>query len=441
MFWSKYNYEYLSPTSGRLLFNYLSGALLDLNDDAFYNSVMKYKYGVSLAELPSKELEDYLIENAIICLNDKENEEILFYNNLIMRTQQVFKTLVIVPTLNCNLRCPYCYEGSNKSPISMDCTIVGAIEKYIATNINPSNTKLLALLWYGGEPLLEYETICELTRFVKNLEIPFYTDITTNGTLLTSRILSSFEDLNIKQIQLTFDGPRYEHDKKRFFSDQKGTFDLLWSKCEMLNSYAKKHNGFIVHVRINVDKGNQDSCALLYLDIKKHFPFLQPYMAPLKQYHSCSGPVNCFSNDKEVLEYMLSLYQKYGVDVADYHSVIRGMQPCMAESEGSWIIGPNGELYVCLNDVGDKNETAGNILNGNLNLSLVSKYRNGRLTAFNESCKECKMLWLCGGGCPNSQYRNFKYGECNEVCSPLVDDLLLNRYLDVRYEIQKKGNL
>lgn len=320
----------------------------------------------------------------------------------------------------------------------MDSTVVNCIKKYISTNINSENTKLLALLWYGGEPLLEFETICEITRFVKTLKVPFYADITTNGTLLTSKVLSSFEDLNVQQVQLTFDGPKYEHDKKRYFKNQEGTFNLLWSRCEMLNSYAKKHDGFIVHVRINVDKVNQDSCASLYCDIKNSFPFLRPYMAPLKQYHSCNGPINCFSNDREVLEYMLTLYQKYGIDVADYHSVLRGMQPCMAESEGSWIIGPQGELYVCLNDVGDQKEIAGNIQNGDLNLSLVSKYRNGRLTAFNENCKKCKMLWLCGGGCPNSQYRNIEYGERNEVCSPLVDNLLLNRYLDARYEIQTK---
>lgn len=112
------------------------------------------------------------------------------------------------------------------------------------------------------------------------------------------------------------------------------------------------------------------------------------------------------------------------------------MRPCMAELESSMIIGPSGELYLCLNDVGDAKEIVGNIITGERNFSQLAKYRNGRLTTYNEGCAKCDLLWMCGGGCPNLQYRNKYHGESNEVCSPLKQREMLNKYLDIRYEIQ-----
>lgn len=437
MIWSKYNYEYISDKYGRLLFNYLTGVLLDLNDDDLYRqiSVIK-KHTTDDAFSDYSDLLPFLLDNGIICENDDTNEDILFYNNLRLRTQQAYKTLVLVPTLDCNLQCPYCYEGLNKPKISMNRNVIEHIKRHIDTHIKRQDTKLLALLWYGGEPLLEFDTIRNISEHLKLREIPFFGDITTNGTLLTEKTLLEFESLNIKQVQITFDGSKESHDSKRFFNNNNGTFDLLMSRCRMLNDYIKTHKCFTVHIRINVDINNKDNSAVLFRELKEQFPLLNIYIAPLRQYHSCSNSVDCFSGDAEVLDYMISLYKDYGIDVADYKSVLRGMRPCMAESESSLIIGPLGEVYHCLNDVGDNNEIAGNITTGEFDFSKVAKYRNGRLTTHNEKCSGCDLRWMCGGGCPNSQYRNKYYGEQNEVCTPLRQKELLNKYLDIRYEIQ-----
>lgn len=437
MIWSKYNYEYSSDKHGRLLFNYLSGAFLDINDKDLYRQICRIKANNGNCDLlDDSNLKSFFIDNGIICENDETNEDILFYNNLRLRTQQAYKTLTIVPTLDCNLKCPYCYEGLDKPHISMNGNVVKHIKQYIDTHIRKQETRLLALIWYGGEPLLEFDTIRDISEYIKQKDIPFFGDITTNGTLLTEDKLKEFDKLNIRQVQISFDGPKEHHNSKRFFANNKGTFDLLMDKCKMLNTYVGTHNNFTVHIRINVDINNKDNSAVLFRELKNKFPLLSIYMAPLKQYHSCSNSVDCFSGDAEVLDYMISLYKDYGIDVVDYKSVLRGMRPCMAELESSIIIGPSGELYLCLNDVGDSKEIVGNIVTGEMNFSQLAKYRNGRLTTYNESCAECNLLWMCGGGCPNSQYRNKYHGERNEVCTPLKQKEMLNKYLDIRYEIQ-----
>lgn len=437
MIWSKYNYEYSSDKHGRLLFNYLSGVFLDLNDKELYRQICRIKDNNGNCDFSDdSELQSFLIDNGIICENDETNEDILFYNNLKLRTQQAYKTLTLVPTLDCNLRCPYCYEELDKPHISMNSNVVKHIKHYIDTQVRKQKTRLLALIWYGGEPLLAFDTIRDISEYIKQSGISFFGDITTNGTLLTEEKLSEFDNLNIKQVQITFDGSKEHHDSKRFFASNKGTFDLLMDRCKMLNTYVETHKDFTVHIRINVDINNKDNSAVLFRELKNKFPLLNIYMAPLKQYHSCSNSVDCFSGDAEVLDYMISLYKDYGLDVVDHKSVLRGMRPCMAELESSMIIGPSGELYLCLNDVGDAKEIVGNIITGERNFSQLAKYRNGRLTTYNEGCAKCDLLWMCGGGCPNLQYRNKYHGESNEVCSPLKQREMLNKYLDIRYEIQ-----
>lgn len=441
MIWSKYNYEYKSRKHGRLLFNYLTGVFLDLNDDEVYEMVHEIKRSPDNYDFSSDpDLKTYLLDNGIIAEKDEDNEDILYYRALRSRTQTLYKTITIVPTIDCNLTCPYCFEGVDKKKKYMSKKVVDAVKDYIDKTCVKTDTRHISLLWFGGEPLLAFDTIKEITHYVKDTGIPFYTDITTNGTLLTEDKLAVFEDLNVKQIQITFDGPKESHDAKRAYRNGKGTFDQLMSKSEMLEKYVIEHPDFIVHLRINVDLINKDNCADLYLTFREQFPHLHVYFAPIKQYSTCSSAVDCFSGDEDVLDYMIDLYYKYGIDVIDFDSVMRGMRPCMAECEGSVIIGPDGETYVCLNDVGNLKESSGNIVTGEINPELVSRYRNARLTAYNPSCQKCKILWLCGGGCPHAQYRNKTYNEHNDTCTPVKRLSMLHKYLDVRYEIKTKIN-
>ena len=67
--------------------------------------------------------------------------------------------LMINPTLDCNLHCWYCYEKHVKgSSISTD--IMNGILGLISKNcIGQRNIKKLILSFFGGEPLLEFDSV------------------------------------------------------------------------------------------------------------------------------------------------------------------------------------------------------------------------------------------------------------------------------------------
>ena len=80
MIWSKYNYEYKSRKHGRLLFNYLTGVFLDLNDDDVNEMVHVIKKSPDNYDFSSDpDLMTYLLDNGIIAEKDEDNEDILYY--------------------------------------------------------------------------------------------------------------------------------------------------------------------------------------------------------------------------------------------------------------------------------------------------------------------------------------------------------------------------
>lgn len=74
---------------------------------------------------------------------------------------------------------------------------------------------------------------------------------------------------------------------------------------------------------------------------------------------------------------------------------------CGADSINSYVIGADGELYKCWNDIGIKERAVGNIVNhGTGNAELYFNYMLFDPTE-DETCSGCKLLPICMGGCPS----------------------------------------
>ena len=72
----------------------------------------------------------------------------------------------------------------------------------------------------------------------------------------------------------------------------------------------------------------------------------------------------------------------------------------MARNPNSVVIGPEGELYKCWNDVGDATRSYGNI-NGDINNeSVLLDYLVKADYLNNAECNRCIFFTRCDGGCP-----------------------------------------
>ena len=423
---------YVSPRHGRLLFNLLSGAFLELNDEELYARVMSIKNAPDDVDKENSEIYDSLVENGILCERDEINSNIVDYVTLSRMFSPEERNIVILPTLGCNLSCSYCYESGKTKDKMMSPNIIRALKAYIIKEYSSSHVRLH---WYGGEPLLAYDIIKEFSVFMKGHSIDYDASIVTNAVLLSRKIIEELGDLNITEVQVTLDGIKETHDSRRKYKTGEGTYDVILRNLGILHDYIEHNEANIkVDVRVNVDKMNSDEYHTIFNRFKEQFPKFTCYPGLLRHYSTCNSSVSCFANLREYADFLLYQYEEYGIGSMDILPIPKKLFPCMAVSPYTTIVGPDGELYLCLKDVGDEKESIGNIIEGRKNMALIAMYGSGYLTFKNPKCANCKVLSICGGGCPNIQYRNMMYGENNDNCSPFKYSKYLDKCIDIYYD-------
>jgi len=116
-------------------------------------------------------------------------------------------------TLNdaCNYRCAYCYKDRSQKAVLGYRRAREALAFFM-----PYLTKKFQISFYGGEPLLAFETIRRLTSFLREQEALFgkkaRLTITTNGSLLSDEVID-FLGRERFAVTLSFDG--LAQDKQR----------------------------------------------------------------------------------------------------------------------------------------------------------------------------------------------------------------------------------
>ena len=93
---------------------------------------------------------------------------------------------------------------------------------------------------------------------------------------------------------------------------------------------------------------------------------------------------------------------------------------CMTRTPYSMLIGSQGEIYKCYEDLGNKELTVGNINDPEVwhNYELIAKYAVG-IDHYNDpECRKCSYLPICRGGCPIRRFENVYKGKHNDCCTP-----------------------
>jgi len=70
--------------------------------------------------------------------------------------------LTIAPTADCNFRCPYCYEKDAIKPDYMTKQVEDSIVEFAKKHMK--TIAKLAVVWYGGEPLMNMGSIDRLSK-------------------------------------------------------------------------------------------------------------------------------------------------------------------------------------------------------------------------------------------------------------------------------------
>ena len=139
---------------------------------------------------------------------------------------------IICPTTGCNARCYYCFEKGTVQR-KMDYKTAQAVAEYILKHHDTDN---LVIQWFGGEPLLEPDTITFIVNYLQEHQVHFDSKIITNGFLLNDDIIHlALNKWNVKIIQITIDDLEEEYNQiKDYVYSNVNAFEIVMSnigKC------------------------------------------------------------------------------------------------------------------------------------------------------------------------------------------------------------------
>ncbi len=120
----------------------------------------------------------------------------------------------------------------------------------------------------------------------------------------------------------------------------------------------------------------------------------------------------CFSSADEINDKIAEIKSFEAKDIR----LPKLAYPCMFRQLNSFSIDPQGNIYHCLEHLGVPENRIGNLVDGTISLTKLSKTMLGDNPFDDEDCVKCKIFPICGGGCPIDRLKK-KRGENVNYCS------------------------
>ena len=346
---------------------------------------------------------------------------------------------VIMPTYECNLRCPYCFEKHlykkdlNLKKVMDEKTVDALFEAILSLDSENESKEQISL--YGGEPL-QVKNLSIIEYILKKIDEYGYSfGLTTNGADLY-HFIPLFSEFTPQAIQITIDGPKEVHDKRRFRKGRKGTFDDIVKSIDL----AVEHD-IPVSIRINVDFNNIESIPEFaefyeerwYPQVKAYTSSVYlsdcavyPPMIPAENYPE--EIIDLFLKD-ERMKVLQGTFTSFGF-ILGHLFLDKPFRPrfwsCSSHTS-FFYYDPFGDIYPCSEAVGVQKHTIGTYipeLKFNDNLDY---WRNRTIFTVPE-CAECNLAFFCGGGCA---YR--AYNETGTIYSPYCEHVKSSLKYEVPY--------
>ena len=427
MKWSRYNLLFTSERFGHFLYNALSNTLAEISEET-RGALLRVQHDPAGFDFTQDPALYAKLRLAKVLVDDQEEERLLS----VIRTKWLARNydatglgLTIAPTLACNFDCTYCYQQQHRAE-HMDARTEDRVIRFIQRF---GKIQRLHVSWYGGEPLLRFDTMCRLTERIKALGTPFSASMITNAYLLEPDVIGRLEQLEMKSIQVTIDGPEEIHDRRRVHASGAPTYARILGNLERLMEAWRG----LLQIRINVDQSNLASYADTYRRLGEQFAGkkVQVYPGIVGDSRPDNPDLHCELDRQQTAAFSIDAYREHGILPRDpYPRLIYG---CAATNRNAFIVGPLGEVYKCWRDLGNRDMVVGSIFDEReWDVLRIADYMTGTSSFDQPECRECFFLPVCSGGCANHRLRRQLFGEDCDHCVTFKDRL--PEYLEICYE-------
>jgi uncharacterized protein len=320
-------------------------------------------------------------------------------------------SVVITPSLSCNMSCFYCYQNRKNTDRLSDGDI-GAIVRFVGERLQPNGS--LNITWFGGEPLLEQPFIAAASRELKALAASrgagYRADVVSNCYYLDAATVAMLEECAVDRVQVTFDGPPETHDKVRR-SLHPATGNRAGSFSQIVKNLQTACRHFIINARVNVTELNIDRIPDL-IDVLAeaglHETLTGIYFVPAYSFTTTAPKVSYAPRPgvhvgiESFAKAEVSLLRHAAARGFNLHNPLRaGYTGCIAVQENGFVIDANGDVKKCTNDVSRPATAFTSIRepDGAFAADYTRSYDAFR-PENDSGCRDCRLLPVCYSACP-----------------------------------------
>lgn len=292
-------------------------------------------------------------------------------------------------TTGCNLKCKYCYEGTEKQCNNMTIEVADQTIDFIKSTYKEQEQDPLVVEFHGGEPLLNYPVIQYLiSKIEKNFSKPLF-GITTNGLLLTKDIINYLSKKMTYGFSLSIDGAMNVNDQNRVDYNGEGTYKRIMEIVPELLSQKADIRARMTYTPETVENLSDSIIHLI------NCGFINIVSAP--DYFS----PNWSMNEMEILlEQMKNVKKYYEENISDKSMRISILEDrfkikgiCQGGRTNFHIL-PNGDIYPCSYGVGEKELLIGNVVSSTLLEHKIQKLEKINVSPVHK-CQGCTVYLAC----------------------------------------------
>lgn len=325
----------------------------------------------------------------------------------------------MITSEQCNLACKYCFLGNNDrekrsnfvlenmTRETADKAIDFFVKQIKYSGLDNENNKPV-IIFYGGEPLVNYDVLVYIAEKVnslrdkeiclKNAEL----SMVSNGLLLTEERALRLKELGVS-IAISVDGFTAEANAMRVDVAGNNVFSRILNTLDMckrigvdvslsvtLSEETIKNTKDILEL---VDKYGVRSFGFNIMMSDENFVVPQEYNEKASQFiidEFIELRKRGIYEDRIMRK--LKAFSKSQIYFSD----------CAATGGGQIVIAPNGQVGICHGCLHNKQYFVSNVDDVNFDATKDKDFVEwSQLTPINkDECQDCPALGICGGGCP-----------------------------------------
>lgn len=333
------------------------------------------------------------------------------------KRNSVLKAICLHVAHDCNLACKYCFAGKGEYNGEKALMSYETGKRALDFLVENSGTRHnLEVDFFGGEPLMNFEVVKQLTAYGRSLEKKYNKNfrftLTTNGILVDDEVID-FCNREMSNVVLSIDGRKCVNDRMRVSRNGLGSYDIILPKFQ---KFIEQRGQRDYYLRGTYTGFNKDFAAdILHLaDLGFKELSMEPVVCdPKEEYalHEEDVPALCEQYQLLADEMLRRQREKNGFTF--YHYMIDLMGgPCISKRISGCGVGveymavtPTGELYPCHQFVSEEKFLLGNVWDGVQHPEVLDEFKHCNIYA-HEECKDCFARLYCSGGCAANAYHS-----------------------------------